>query len=250
MAQRGKRIGVLLPSSNSTQEPEFYRSLPEGYTLHTTRMKLTHIEADSTLRIAQEIETEAKKLADADVDAIVFAATAPSSRKGIGYDQELIKMISAATGKPATTAATSLIAALKELGIRRIVIAAPWSESVNQTVANFIQASGFEVLTHKAMGYVANVEIGVLPAQTAYDLGRDTDRPDADAVMLACGNWNTFPIIDRLERDIGKPVLATNQVSLWGVMRLLGATEPVNNLGLLMRDHLVPAAAPRAAASR
>lgn len=237
-SERGKRIGLLLPSSNTTQEPEFYRALPEGFTLHTTRLKLTHVEADSTLRIAQEIETEAKKLADADVDVVVLAATAPSSRKGLGYDQELIKTISAASGKPATTASTALLNALKALKIRRLVIAAPWSEAVNQTVASFIQANGFEVLTHKAMGHVANLEIGLLPAQTAYDLGRAVDRPDADAIMLACGNWKTFPVIDRLERDLGKPVFATNQVSLWAVLKLLGGVSSLPGCGMLLRDHL------------
>ncbi len=247
MSMRGKRIGLLLPSSNSTQEPEFYRILPDGITLHTTRLKLTHVEADSTLRIAQEIETEAKKLADADVDVVVLAATAPSSRKGIGYDQELIKKMSDASGKPATTASTALLGALRELGVRRLVIAAPWSTAVNETVAAFIKANGFEVLAHKAMEHVANLEIGVLPAQTAYDLGRAVDRSDADAVMLACGNWRTFPIIDRLERDLGKPVLATNQVSLWGVLRILGGVSTIANCGVLMREHLAPKAQAKAA---
>ena len=69
--------------------------MPKGVTLHVARMRLSNVEADSTLRIVQEIETESGKLADADVDVIVFAATAPSSRNGIGYDRELIKRISA-----------------------------------------------------------------------------------------------------------------------------------------------------------
>jgi maleate cis-trans isomerase len=60
-----RRIGLLLPSSNSVQEGEFCRALPPGFTLHVTRMGLSMVEADSTLRIAREIETESKKLADA-----------------------------------------------------------------------------------------------------------------------------------------------------------------------------------------
>ena len=109
MAQRQdfRRIGLLVPSSSSVQEQDFRRVLPEDITLHVARMRLSNVEADSTLRIVQEIEVESQKLADVDVDVIVFPATAPSSRNGIGYDQELIKRISAATGKPATTASTA-----------------------------------------------------------------------------------------------------------------------------------------------
>jgi len=135
MAQRKdfRRIGLLLPSSSSVQERDFSRVLPEDITLHVARMRLSNVEAESTLRIVQEIEIESQKLADVDVDVIVFPATAPSSRNGIGYDQELIKRISAASGKPATTASTALLEALRVLSAKRVVLGAPWSAPVNQT---------------------------------------------------------------------------------------------------------------------
>jgi len=232
-----RRIGVLVPSSNSVQEADFWRALPPGFTLHVARMGLSNVEADSTLRIVQEIEAESKKLADADVDIIVLAATAPSSRNGIGYDRELIKRISGASGKPATTASTALIEALRALGAKSIVLAAPWSEAVNQTTAAFIEANGFKVLAQGALGLVRNLEIGLLDPQTAYDLARRIDRADADAVMLACGNWSTMPVIERIERELRKPVLTTNQVTLWHALKLLGA-PPLSGLGVLLREHL------------
>jgi maleate cis-trans isomerase len=239
MARRGdvRRIGLLIPSSNSVQEPDFARVLPPGITLHVARMGLSTVEADSTLRIVQEIEAESRKLADVDVDVIMFAATAPSSRNGIGYDRELIKRISAASGKPATTASTALLEALRALGARTIALGAPWSEAVNQTSAKFIEANGFRVLAQEALGLVRNLDIGLLDPQTAYEVGRRVDRPEADAVMLACGNWNTFGIIERLERDLAKPVITTNQVSLWHALKMLGAA-PLSGLGVLLREHL------------
>jgi maleate isomerase len=232
-----RRIGVLLPSSNSVQERDFFTALPQNFTLHIARMGLSTVEADSTLRIVQEIEAESRKLADVDVDVIVFAATAPSSRNGIGYDRELIGRISAASGRPATTAATALIEALRTLDANGIVLAAPWSEAVNRTAAQFVEANGFKVLAQEALGHVRNLDIGLLDPQTAYDLGRRVDRPQADAVMLACGNWNALGAIEPLERDLGKPVLTTNQVSLWHALRMLGSA-PLHGLGRLLREHL------------
>jgi maleate cis-trans isomerase len=55
--------------------------------------------------------------------------------------------------------------------------------------------------------------------------------------MLACGNWSTFGILERLERDLGKPVLSTNQVSLWHVLGMLGS-GPLPGFGRLLRAHL------------
>ena len=239
MARRAdvRRIGVLLPSSNSVQEPDFWRVLPKHITQHVARMRLTQVEANSTLRIVEEIETESRKLADVDVDVIVLAATAPSSRNGIGYDRELIARIEAASGKPATTASTALLEALRALSAKTIVLGAPWSDAINRTTAAFIEANGFSVVAAAALGLVDNLDIGLLDPQTAYDVGRRIDRPEADAVMLACGNWSTFAVIERLERDLGKPVLTTNQVSLWHALKIIGG-EPLNGLGVLLRDHL------------
>ena len=236
----GRRIGLLVPSSNTTQEIEYNKIMPDGVSLHVARLPLRTVDAFSTARIVEDIEIESRKLADADVDAIVLAATAPSSRNGIGYDQELIGRIEAASGKKATTASTALIQALTVLGIRRLVIAAPWTEATNTTAAAFIVASGFSVLAHRALGHAANLDIGVLPEQTAYDLGAAVDQPDADGVMLACGNWLTMGIVDNLEIAVGKPVLTTNQVSLWAVLRLAEAHAPVFGWGRLLRDYMEP----------
>ncbi len=239
MAQRKdfRRIGVLLPSSSSVQEMDIGRALPHDITLHVARMRLNNVDAESTLRIVQEIETESQKLADVDVDVIILPATAPSSRNGPGYDQELIKRITAASGKPATTASTALLEALRVLSVKRIVLGAPWSDTVNQSVTAFLQANGVEVLAQEALGLVRNLEIGLLDSQTAFDIGHRVNRPEADAVMLACGNWSTFGIIDRLERDLGKPVLTTNQVTLWHALKMMG-TRPLDGLGILLRQHL------------
>jgi maleate isomerase len=158
-------------------------------------------------------------------------------RNGIGYDRELIARISAASGKPATTASTALLEALRVLSAKRIVLGAPWSAAVNRSAAAFIESNGFEVLAQEALGHVRNLDIGLLDPQTAYDVGHRVDRPNADAVMLACGNWTTFAIIDRLESDLGKPVLTTNQVSLWHALKIMGS-EPLRGLGVLPREHL------------
>jgi maleate isomerase len=233
-----RRIGLLIPSSSSTQEPEFARALPPSVTVHAARLPLTRIQADQTARVVEDIETESRKLADAEVDVIALPATAPSSRAGAGGDQALIKRIRDATGKPATTASTAMLAALERLGARRLVLGAPWSQAVNQSVVAFLTANGYEVLDQQSLGHVDNLEVGRLDESTAYEMGRRVDRPDADIVMLACGNWRTMGAIDRLERELGKPVVSTNLVTLWGALRLCGGVERIEGYGSLLRDHL------------
>jgi len=239
---RTHRIGLLTPSSNTTQEPEFVEVLPRTVSLHASRLTLNNIDAPSTLSIVEELEKESRKLADADVDVIVLAATAPSSRKGKGYDHELIKRMEDASGKPATTASTALLEALTVLGIRRIAIAAPWSEAMNTTVVSFMEANGIEVPHHQAMGIVRNNEVGRIEPDRVYEFGLQADRPEADALLLACGNWWAMGAVERLEREIGKPVLTTNGVSIWAALRIIRSHDSVAGYGRLLRDYLGPAA--------
>jgi maleate isomerase len=45
----------------------------------------------------------------------------------------------------------------------------------------------------------------------------------------------TFPIIEPLERDLGLPVLTSNQALLWASLRALGIDDLVDGMGRLMR---------------
>ena len=114
-----KRVGLLVPSSNTTVEPEFYRALPRGITLHTARLYLTRIAPEAILGMVEDMEAQAKLLASADVDVIVLGATAPSFLNGLGYDRELIQKIEAATGRQATTTSTAC-ASVVPSALRRI----------------------------------------------------------------------------------------------------------------------------------
>jgi len=68
----------------------------------------------------------AKKLAHAGVDAIAFGCTGASLFKGLGFDQKIVKQIEDTTRIAATTTSTAVVAALKELGIRKVSIATPY----------------------------------------------------------------------------------------------------------------------------
>jgi len=234
------RIGLLVPSSNTTVEPEFYRALPHGVTLHTARLYLTQITPASILDMVRDLETQCRNLASADVDVIVLGATAPSFLKGLGYDRELIKTIETTAGKRATTTSTALIEALQYLGVSRVVLGSAYDDKVNAIARKFIEASGVEVLAAHRLDLVDNLTVGRLDVSSAYELARKIDRPDAEAIVLACTNWKTMDAIERLERELGKQVISTTQVSVWAALRMIGGVEGVPGYGRLLRDLTAP----------
>ena len=110
---------------------------------------------------------------------------------------------------------------------------------MDRPMVSFMETAGFEVVNSEVAGYVAGVELGRSGPEAAYELGRRADRPNADAVIMPGGNWPSMSIVDRLERELGKPVLANNAVSLWAGLRLLNRSDRITGYGRLLRDHLV-----------
>jgi maleate cis-trans isomerase len=236
--EKTHRFGLLTPSSNTVQEPEFSAALPATVSLHTARVAYRDITPQEQMRCVRELESECRKLADADVDVVVFAATAPTLANGKGYDRELIKRMEDAAGRPATTAATAFVDALARLGVTQIAIAAPWSKAMDAPMVRFMEANGFAVVSSEVAGYVAGVELGRAGAQAAYELACRADRPQAQALLMPGGNWPAMSVVERLERELGKPVLANNAVSLWAGLRLLNRGDRIAGYGLLLREHL------------
>ena len=229
------RIGLLVPSSNTTVEPEFYRALPANVTLHTARLFLTEITSEAILRMVEDLEQQSRLLASADVDVIVMGATAPSFLKGAGYDREVMARIEKAAGKPATTTSTALLRALRFLDAKRIALGSAYTDKVNAIAQGFLEANGLKVVAARGLGMVDNLAVGRLGPESAYDLARDAAHADADAVVLACTNWRSMDVIERLERELGKPVVSTTQVSVWDALRLVGYRGEISGYGRLLR---------------
>jgi len=106
MAAR-RRIGVMVPSTNTTCEADFQLVLPRSYTVHGQRLWLTNdaLGEQGMLRMNGEIESGARYLATANVDAISYGCTTGSFYRGPGYDREMLQTISKAAGVPAVAAA-------------------------------------------------------------------------------------------------------------------------------------------------
>ena len=55
------RFGLLTPSSNTTQEPEFSAALPPTNSLHTGRVAYRDITPQEQMRCVLELEAQARR---------------------------------------------------------------------------------------------------------------------------------------------------------------------------------------------
>ncbi len=228
------RIGLIVPSSNTVNEPEFQSQLPPGVSLHAARLPLDDVTADSLASMADTTEECADRLASADVDIIAYGCTTGSLVNGLGYDEEIESRITDHTGIPAVATAAAIKRAFDELGISRLSITTPYIDDLNECEAAFLDAAGYEVIDIDGIGHTENLQIGQEHPETAYRLAKKQVTDEADGIFISCTNFRTFEIIESLEADTGKPVVTSNQATLWNIYTTLGI-EPPTSLGRLIQ---------------
>jgi maleate cis-trans isomerase len=248
MAAR-QRIGLLIPSTNTTCEADFQMVAPRGFTVHGQRLWLTNDAAgeEGMLRMNGEIETGARYLATARVDAISYGCTTGSFFKGPGWDRDMLALIERTAGVPAVATSPSVVEALRLFGARRLSVATPYPEWNNVRLRAYLEAQGFEVLNLDAEPHAArsgNQGINDQDPAVIVDFASRACRPEADALLCSCTAWRSVEAVEEIERRTGKPVVTSNQASIWMTLRRLGHTEPIAGFGRLLRSLApVPAAA-------
>lgn len=230
------RIGMLLPSANRVSEPEFPAMLPDGVSLHTTRLKLTGSTREELLAMTEKVEEGAALLADAGVDLIAFHCTAVST-----FDPEmegkLKQRIEKTTGKPATTTAEALIAAFRALDARHIVLVSPYNSEINQREVAFMGHHQITVLHEIGLNLKDGAAFANVQPEDWYRLTLANKHNDADAYFVSCTTIRSTPVIAALERDLGKPVVTSNQALAWHALRAGKVLDPMPGFGQLFARH-------------
>ncbi len=232
------RVGLLIPSSNTLIEPEYYAAMPRSVSVHFARLTMTEVTDIGLARQDDDVVAQARQLAAAHVEVILFCLTAASFYKGLDYDVGLKRRIEDQSGRPAMTAARTIIDALSVLGVRRIAMATPFVPEVNVLSRGFLVDNGFDVVAAEGLAYVDNFSIALIDPDTVRDLVRRVNTSDAEAIVIPGGNMPCLSIAEEMEEELGKPVVTTNQAGIWALLRHLGGFECLAGFGQLLRKHL------------
>ena len=231
-----KKLGFVVPSWNTVFEYECQRLAPEGVSVHFTRMKHTDDKEKTFLQMINGVSYQAELLSHASLDAICFGPTAGSFvRPKIA--QEIIEVIEDRTGIPATTTSTALVEALREMDISRVAIASSYPQWLNERLASFLDGKGIKTVAEKGL----DIECpAFLPPERSMEVAREVDSPEADCIFISCTNFRAIEGVEKLEEELGKPVLTSNTTALWHTLVKSGYDAPVSGGGRLLKERLAP----------
>ncbi len=224
------RLGMILPSVNQAAEPQISAMMPDGVSLHTTRMRLQP-DLEETVK---EAERGAELLADARVDLVVFHCTA-ASMSAPGFDDDVIERLQKASGLPATSTSKACLEAFETVGAKRITLTTPYIQAVNDREVAFLKSHGIDVLSETGAGISGDG--GAMLAIEPEEWRRRVNAQDEDAseaAFLSCTAVRAVEAIEPIEADIGKPVVTSNQAMLWHALRKLGIADRPKGFGRLM----------------
>ena len=229
------RLGFVLIATEQTIEDDMFRLTPHGVGVHFTRVRIPNKITVATLAA---VETElagaaALLLPDGELNVVCYACTSGSIV--IGEQRVMAELSRGAPKARPTTLITGVIRALRALQARRIVVATPYLDEINVLEQRYLQKRGFEVLDIQGMNIVKDTDMVRVTPDFIMEYAKSIDRPDADAIFVSCGALRTLDIIDDLEREVGKPVVASNQAMLWDVLRLAGVDAKIEGYGSLLQ---------------
>jgi maleate isomerase len=211
-----RQIGLMVPSSNTVMEPDFYRNLPHGWTLHTARMFLEDVTPEAEERMLdQHTFPAARDLATARVDILVFGCTSAGALRGNAFDDQMISEISRTTGIPAISTVRSVRETLKSTGAKKLVVITPYLDVINHKIQTSLETDGFEVLKIEGLGITQNVQIGRTPGDEIVALAkRAVYGYEPDALFVSCTNFPAVSVLAELRASFPFPVVTSNQAVL------------------------------------
>jgi maleate isomerase len=222
-AEKTYRIGLILPSSNTVMEPDFYRRLPASITLHTARMYLKDVTADTEARMLDEFTLPAARdLSTIQPDVVIFGCTSAGALRGNQFEEEFIQEIARASGAFTIGVNQSVRETLKKLEARKLVVITPYLDELNQRIQASLEQAGFEVLNIQGLGIRDNTDIARVPGQRILDLARDAVGVlQPDALFVSCTNFPAVDVLNRLRGQFTFPVISSNQAVLDRALSIL-----------------------------
>jgi maleate isomerase len=233
-----KLIGLISPNLSEETLADVYQIFPRGIRIEGRTLRVGEY-SDAEFRRAEQTFSElVRELSRQPLDFLMVTGELFLSYKGPGSDRQILELVRKITPTPASTVLTAVTRACQAVGLKRVVMATPFPEDQDKRLVRFLAHDGIEVAAFRGLGCPHADVIWKLPPETGYDLATSLlrEHPDVDGVYIPCNKWRITSVIDRIEKESGKPVVTNTQAWVWEALRTMGMKEPISGYGRLLRD--------------
>lgn len=230
-----RRIGLVVPSSNTTMEtevPALLARLPEAHTFHSSRARLHTVDAESLSAMVADGDRCAAELADAAVDVIGYACLVAVMTQGPGAHERIEEHLGEVVRRngsdaPVVSSAGALVRTLRELGLSKVALVAPYVPSLTRTVIDYLGGYDIEIVDWRTLAVADNCDVGRLDPHSLLEHVRALDLTGAEGIVLsACVQMPSLPAVELVEAEIGLPVVTAATATTREIVGALGLSLP------------------------
>ena len=211
-----QRIGVVVPSTNSMVETDFWTYAPSGVTVHASRMYLEETTAEDERRmVTQYLPGAARDLGTVRPDVVVFACTSAGAVLGAEGERELITELESSLKTRVVSTNDAVGRALARREIRRPAVITAYIPDLTERIVAGLVRHGVDAAQSAGMGIVDPFEIADVSTQEIVAFTKENvDLDGIDGIFISCTNLRAYDAIPELEAWSGLPVVTSNQASL------------------------------------
>lgn len=239
-----QKFAVLIPSTNTSVQPEFDAMRPVGVTNHISRIRIPNIplhDDDDFNRLIELIVAAQNEAVEAvmscEPDRLVLGISAETFWDGLQASRKLKADLEQQTGLPVSMGADACARAFDALGVRTIAVLTPYQPVGDKNVVRFFEESGYRVKRIKGLKCESPVKIAhVSEAELRAGL-QELDGDDIDGVIQVGTNLAMANLAAQAEVWLNKPVIAINTAIYWNALRASGITDKVSGFGALLERH-------------
>ncbi|HYC45038.1 MAG TPA: aspartate/glutamate racemase family protein [Burkholderiales bacterium] len=230
------RIGLLVPSINTTMETEFWRIAPEGVSVHSARIAGGRHGTPEELRSMENASKKAaEEVAMVEPDVVVYGCTSGSFFEGPDWNKKICDQLTAITKAPTVTTAGAMAESLLAGGHRKVDVVTPYVQLTNERLKQFLKTFGIDVVKLGTFDMLDMFDHAKIQPEEIYAKVKETTTDETEAVFVACTQLRALEVLDMLERDLGKPVYSAVQASAWQAYQAMGVDPHITNCGSLLR---------------
>jgi maleate isomerase len=242
------RVGLIVPSSNTTMETEIPAMLnsrvqlfpEETFTFHSSRMRMMHVNPEELKQMDVESDRCAVELSDARCDVLAYACLIAIMCQGPGYHKVSEERLGQATADngaatPIVSSAGALIDGIKTIGAKKVSIITPYMKPLTNMVIEYLNTAGIEVIDSISLEVADNLEVGRLDPMNLLEHAERLNVEGADAVVLsACVQMQSLPAVQKVQDKLGLPVLSAATSTVYKILKGLNLKAEVPNAGHLL----------------
>lgn len=235
------RIAIVVPSTNTSCQPESEMLRPRGVTNHVGRISIKERPLTSEQAFMEHVQamrdgmrTAIDQVITCQPTHVIMGVALEAFWGGAAAADALQAELAERAGVGVSMGSTATATALRRYGARRIAVLTPHQPRGDEQVRRYFEEAGFTIPRLTGLKCASPVLIAHTTRQQVIDALRALDGDDVDAIVQVGTNLAAIDTCAEAEHWLGKPVLAINAVTYWDALRRSGIDDAVHGHGSVL----------------